>query len=554
MAIRLRSKKIHGREYWYAVESVRIGGKPTTRHIGYLGKAEDIVAERGLRAPRTIYSRSHGAVAALKSLCDRLEIVETIDAHVPGRADKIASVGQTLALAAIGRACHPTSKRGFAQWAGATTLAQLFGVEIGKLTSPFFWDQMDKVSLEALDKSETQILARAAREFDVKTDLLVYDTTNFFTYIASDNAHCDLPQRGKSKQRRNDLRQLALALMVSRDGGVPLGSHMYRGNLNDVSVFIEAFTKLRERLTAMAVEIEQVTFVYDKGNVSKENQARLEDVDYVTSLVPSHHKDLLALAEADAERLEDGTAVWRVRKEVWGKPRTLVVLVSELLRHGQRLGFDQHLGKAVLAFERLRRKLLAATRRRRRDAVERAVADLCDAPQLKGVLRAEIVETRPGFFDARQTLDMERYAELCEHCFGRRVLMATRDQWTTPEIVAAYRGQSHVEGAFRIVKDPFHLAVRPQYHWTDQKIRVHVFCCVIAYLLGSLMTRELRRAGLKHSPRQMLDLLEQVRLATWVEARGQGRPGRPAAITQLEDCDKEAMRIFRLFVPEGKTS
>ena len=266
---------------------MRIGGKPTTRHVGYLGRAEDIVAGRGARAPRAISSRSHGAVAALKTLLDRLKIVETIDAHVPGRADTIASVGQTLALAAIGRACHPTSKRGFAQWAGATTLSQLFGVPIEKLTSPFFWDQMDKVSLKALDEIETQILARAARQFGVKTDLLVYDTTNFFTYIASDNAHCDLPQRGKSKQRRNDLRQLALALLVSRDGGVPLGAHMYRGNLNDVSVFIEAFTKLRERLTAMAVEIEQVTFVYDKGNVSKENQARLEDVDYVTSLVPS---------------------------------------------------------------------------------------------------------------------------------------------------------------------------------------------------------------------------------------------------------------------------
>lgn len=553
MAIRLRKKRVHGGDYWYAVESVRVNGKPTARHVAYLGRAEDIVAGRELRAPRTIRSRSHGAVAALNHLCERLKIAETIDAHVPERRASIASVGTTLTLVAIGRACHPTSKRGFAQWAGTTTLAQLFGVEIGKLTSAFFWDQMDKVSLQALDEIEAQILARAAREFDVKTDLLVYDTTSFFTYIASDNCHCDLPQRGKSKQRRNDLRQLALALLVSRDGGVPLGSHMYRGNLNDVSVFIEAFSRLRERLTAMAVEIESVTFVYDKGNVSKENQAKLEAIDTVTSLVPSHHKDLLALNEADAERLEDGTAVWRVRKEVWGKPRTLVVVVSEPLRHGQRLGLDQHLGKAVLALERLRHKLLSATRRRKRDAVQRTVTEVCQAPQLKGVLRVEIVEPRAGYFDVRHHVDMARYTELCEHSFGRRVLMATREQWSTQEIVAAYRGQSHVEGAFRVLKDPFHLAVRPQYHWTDQKIRVHVFCCVIAYLLSSLMTRQLRRAGLKHSPRQMLDLLEQVRLATWVEARGEGRPGRPAAITQLEDCGKEAMEVFRLFVPEGQT-
>ena len=44
MSIRLRKKVIHGREYWYAVESVRIKGKPVTRHVAYLGKPEDIIA------------------------------------------------------------------------------------------------------------------------------------------------------------------------------------------------------------------------------------------------------------------------------------------------------------------------------------------------------------------------------------------------------------------------------------------------------------------------------------------------------------------------------
>jgi hypothetical protein len=139
------------------------------------------------------------------------------------------------------------------------------------------------------------------------------------------------------------------------------------------------------------------------------------------------------------------------------------------------------------------------------------------------------------------------------HYFGRRLLVTNRHQWSTEEIVAAYRGQSHVEHAFRTVKDPFHLAVRPQHHWTDQKIRVHVFCCLLGYLLVSLMVRRIRQAGLKHGPRQLLDFLEQVRLARHVEARGKGRPGRPAVTTRLEDCDEETLRLFRLFVAEETT-
>lgn len=552
MAIRLRSKIISGHEYWYAVQSVRVNGRPTTRHVAYLGRPEQILA-RTSRAPRRIRSRSHGTLAALKALADRLEIVQTIDRHVPQRPSSIASVGLTLLLAAMGRAAHPTSKRGFAAWAARTTLEQLFAVRPEQLTSAFFWDQMDKVSPCVLETIEREILARAVREFGVGTDVLLYDTTNFFTYIASDNERCDLPQRGKNKQRRNDLRQFALALLVSRDGAVPLGSLLYRGNRNDVSVFAEAFAAMRQRLAALAVEIESVTFVYDKGNVSKANQQRLENVDYVTSLVPSRHDDLLAFDEAQAEHLDDGTVVWRTRKELWGRERTVVMLVSETLRQGQRQGLDQHLGKALLALESIRQGLLGARRRRRRACVEKAVAAVCQAPQLRGILAVDVLERAPGYFDLADHLDMERYGWLCAHGFGRRLLVTTRENWSTEEIVSAWRGQSHLERAFRMVKDPFHLAVRPQYHWTDQKIQVHVFCCLMGYLLGALMLRQLRQAGLDHGPRQMLDLLEEVRLATMIEERGPGHPGRPALSTQLEECSDQAMEVFRLFVPE-KTS
>lgn len=550
MSIRLRKKSVHGREYWYAVESVRVEGKPVTRHVAYLGKPEDIIASKGEVKLRDLSSCSHGVVAALKSVADVLDIAGTIDRHVPQRRSAVASVGTTLLLAAIGRAAHPTSKRGFSQWAARTSVPRLFKVKVGKLTSPFFWDQMDKVPPQALRAIETEIIARAVEHFGVNTDLLLYDTTNFFTYIASDNARCDLAQRGKSKQRRNDLRQLALALLVSRDGGVPLGSYMYQGHRNDVTVFTEAFSVLREQLTSMAIEIESVTFVYDKGNVSKANQLRMEPLDYVTALVPCHHKELLQLDEANAEHLEDGTPVWRMRRSIWDREQTVIMLVSETLRRGQLLGFDQHLGKAFLALERIRKGLLAAKRRRKRETVAKAVSKVCEAGQLKNALLAEIIERQPGFFDLRYHVDMERYEELCSHYFGRRLLVTNRDAWTTEEIVAAYRGQSQVEGAFRTVKDPFHLAVRPQYHWTDQKIRVHVFCCLMAYLMVSLMSREIRKIGLKHSPRQMLDLLEEIRMATYVEAPSTPGPGRPAIRTQMETCSPPAMQLFRLFVPE----
>ena len=54
----------------------------------------------------------------------------------------------------------------------------------------------------------------------------------------------------------------------------------------------------------------------------------------------------------------------------------------------------------------------------------------------------------------------------------------------------AYRGQSEVEEVFRQTKDDEHLAVRPQYHWTDQKIHVHTFICLLGLLLARIVEWE----------------------------------------------------------------
>jgi len=80
------------------------------------------------------------------------------------------------------------------------------------------------------------------------------------------------------------------------------------------------------------------------------------------------------------------------------------------------------------------------------------------------------------------------------------VLVTDRHDWSTAEIIRAYHGQSAVEALFAHLKDPVHLALRPQHHWTDQKLHVHVFTCVLGLLLASLLHLRARRAGAPPSP------------------------------------------------------
>ena len=90
---------------------------------------------------------------------------------------------------------------------------------------------------------------------------------------------------------------------------------------------------------------------------------------------------------------------------------------------------------------------------------------------------------------------------------GKTLLFTDNHDWSDAEIVRGYRAQHHVERAFRTMKGSHRIALRPQYHWTDQKIEVHVFCCVLALLLTSLLQRELQRQGIARTPDELFGQL-----------------------------------------------
>ena len=93
-----------------------------------------------------------------------------------------------------------------------------------------------------------------------------------------------------------------------------------------------------------------------------------------------------------------------------------------------------------------------------------------------------------------------------------------------------------MESAFRDLKDPRMLSTRPQFHWTDQKLHVHAFVCVMAYLLVTLLHRRARqKAAYDGSPRRLLAELAEVRCSRLVDMTG--RKGRPRVRLQIEEME-----------------
>jgi transposase len=186
-------------------------------------------------------------VAALKAMADRLGLVALIDRHLPASRRPL-SIGTTLVLAAINRAVWPCSKRAWAVWAQRTSLPHLFARRPEALTSQSCWDQMDAVSGIAWEAIEAALTRTVVHDFQLKLDTLFYDTSNFFTYLASGNERSTLAQRGHSQAKRFDLRQFSLALLVARDGQIPLYADIYDGNTVDARRFPDSLTAIRQRV------------------------------------------------------------------------------------------------------------------------------------------------------------------------------------------------------------------------------------------------------------------------------------------------------------------
>jgi len=557
----LKAKTIHGQTYWYVAESKRVGKRVKTLNVAYLGKADDLLArlEGASTARERLKSFSHGGVAVLLSLANQLGLVDLIDRHVPAK-DKVRSVrrmlsvGQTLVLAAVGRALHPTSKRGWAAWAKTTTLGHLCKVEPDKVTSQFFWDQMDCLPSDALASVQAELGRRVLKGFGVRADSLFYDTTNFYTFIDSRNTRCDLPQRGKNKQKRNDLRQFQLGLLVAQDGWVPLMAKLFRGNHNDVTTFPEALDAIVAQCGELDIAPNQVTVVCDKGNLSKRNWGLLDasTLGHVVSLVPSHYKQWTQRPLKDFDALYD-TERGQVRclrgeAHMAGKTRTVIALDSPTLRHGQLRGLQQQLRKPLFALAHLAHALATATRRRREEVIERQLKRILRPANIARLITYKVIQqkNKPGYWRLEWDMNMDAYLHLRDRVFGRRLLATDREGWATSDIIDAYWGQSEAELVFRHLKAPEFLALRPQYHWTDQKIQVHSLCCVIGYLLAALVRRRARQLGYAQGMDALLNMLNEIRMVLRKEKRD--RPGRPRITWQLEEAEPAAMRLYQEFV------
>ena len=233
----LTKKIIGGHPYYYLRECQRVDGKPKIVWQQYLGSPAELVRRLTGPVPHKAVVREFGASAACFDLARQLDVAGSIDRHVPKRGSRGPSVGQYLLVAALNRCLAPRSKARLGAWFAQTVLPRLLHIRASQLTSQRFWDNMNRVDESAIADIERDLANRAVRHFGLDLSCLLFDATNFFTFLDSFNLRARLPQLGHSKEGRANLRIIGLALLVTADGDVPLLHHCYAGNQHDATTF-----------------------------------------------------------------------------------------------------------------------------------------------------------------------------------------------------------------------------------------------------------------------------------------------------------------------------
>ena len=338
--------------------------------------------------------------------------------------------------------------------------------------------------------------------------------------------------------------------MVTRDGGIPVVSRAYPGNRPDVTQFTAVIDELVSRYQGLGGSAGELTVTFNAGNDSAANQDHLAGLGlhYVASLPPSQHPGLLAIPARRYQLVDPGrfgglTAV-EATAEALGATRRVICTHSPTFHARQARGFDQTLAKAERQLSALAARLARGQTRRARGQVEAEIAAITSPRWVTRVLQATLTGQRPAAFRLSWHIDGQARQALEDEYFGKRILFTDRGDWPAAEVIAAYRSQADAEAGFRQLKDRHVVSFSPMFHWTEQKIRVHIFYCTLALAIAHLMRRQTAQAGLHLSVRELLHILAGIGETVMIYP---STGGRPKARRLLTDRDPTQQRLFDLF-------
>lgn len=554
------TKKKKGRPYLYVREIARVGGRPKVVWQKYIGSPERVVqlVEGQGDDDVRLAVEEFGALWAANQMDSDVDLVGIVDGVIPqGAREQGPSVGEYFLYAVLNRMVDATSKRALQEWYKGTAIQSIRPVDIDKLTSQGYWAKWDRVSAETVDEIGRRFFRRIWEIEDPSADCVMFDTTNLYTFMASDT-DSELAKRGKSKAGRHHLRQVGLGLLVARGSRLPLYHSVYPGNRHDSKEFSRIMDEMFGVVVGLNKTKERLTVVVDKGMNSEDNFAWLDEhprVHFVTTYSPYFADDLAATPLERFEPIntsrnrqleEDGRehdrmTAFRTKGEFWGKERAVVVTHYPPTARKQDYTFQSKLAQLKQELLAMRSKVnQGAPQWRDPGKVKERYLRLCEHLHLSSEFYSLSFSTDHKTLKMSFRKDQYRVGRR-QQTFGKTIIVTDNSDWSTEEIVEANLGRWEVEESFRQSKNDDLVSARPIRHWTDSKIRCHLLTCVVALTYLRRLELRLESGGVRRTAGAVMKDLQRLHSVLSLRANS-CKPHR--ALEQPSKTQAEVLRAL----------
>jgi len=452
------------RHYLYLVETKRIAGRVKqviTANLGRLDKADrnlpDIIEKLSKftnrlkiinlsRDMKSDWVKEYGSVIIFRRLWEKLGIDGHLKKYLSKRKIGFNAEGLIYTMV-LNRLMEPKSELAIHDWSKS-----LYGIKPPEDLNQ--WYRALDFFIEHKEIIEKDLFESQKDLFNSEVDIVLMDTTSLVYFGDGDKAESIL-NYGYSKEKRFDLKQVIVGILMTKEG-LPIGHEVYPGNTNDIGAFKEMIRVVKTRF-----KIRRVVIVCDRGMVSEDNIQTLESdgYEYVVGM------RMRQLKTENAKKILSIKDMAPVTKELKGK---------EVHLKGRRL---------IVCFneeESLKDK------KKREEIIARLIVKL-KTQGLKSLLIHKEYSKYLKIKADKPSLDEERVKS--EELFDGKFVLETNTKLNWKEVILSYKDLWRVEAAFRTLKNE--LEIGPVYHYTERRIRAHIFISFLALVLKATFHKAL---------------------------------------------------------------
>ena len=543
MFLRRKNKKYRGigYSYWHVCETVRTARGPRQRVVAALGKLDeaevaglrggwdDLLAllrgevpslqpstaglpgfapavaaapaaqweqadVRGLRVERT---RDFGESYLGLALWHRLKLDELLARLLPAGREGVAW-SQVAALLTVARFCAQRSELGVAEhWYDTTALDDLLGVDSSLVNDARLYRALDHLGHHKAALC-AHLMERYRQWFGVRFEFLLYDVTStFFEGQAERNPQA---QRGYSRDRRGDCKQVCIGLVCTPEG-LPLAFEVFAGNRADVTT-VEHIVRTMEEKYGTAERI----WVMDRGMVSEGNIAflRARNARYLVGTPKSwlRHHEATLLEKSDWQEVQAGLEV-RLVAQPGGPPGEKYVLCRSSARADkERAMLQRQSDRLAEALGRIAGSLEKHPQADHEAVGRRIGRALGQYPAAAAIIQATV---RPDAAGRAHGLEIasDLAAGQKAHRQKGAYLLRTNCEETDPALLWRWYIQlTQAEAAFRTAKSD--LGLRPVFHQKEDRVQAHILVCFLALALWRTLEQWMHAKGLGTCARQLI--------------------------------------------------